>query len=494
MSSFSNWREDLREIVDSDSEDQNEKEIKEKKVKNKIDINPSIRESIESIGGQLIDIREISEGKCDDCTCEGCGPDGVGHQNPCIECGGHHKEETVDEALVSRRTKDWPKGSIDPSSTKERLAGDLYDLEKQDKRAAWTVAQLRAKKKKMKEDYSDREMLAVTKGQGKPMSKEMRARADAALAHHDAMRKKQKEARGVKEEVVDEAKVDTGKSDAEKATARNKRNTPPGANKKFDTSVFITRKTGESLGSARSRKRVEAHKKKQDAARVAKSKERATGTLRKYDADGDGKVRVIDAGYKPEGQLVESVAAGIALSPQELQIQRKKAQLDVRLAKKRQQSMNKIEKDSIDVEKQAKDVDVQEKVLDKFETGEKERIVKGMKKSSKDLKKRYGDKWKNVMYATATKRAKEAGDTSMSDKRYAAEDRAFDNVVSALRAKHGKDAVLTKDSPKPKAQSRPKAKPDTRTPEQKKSDQEQANIDARYGGRANRLAGRGLGT
>ena len=53
--------------------------------------------------------------------------------------------------LVSTRTKDWPKGSIDPSSNKEKLAGDLYNLEKQDKRAAWTVAQLRAQKKKKKE-------------------------------------------------------------------------------------------------------------------------------------------------------------------------------------------------------------------------------------------------------------------------------------------------------------------------------------------------------
>ena len=65
--------------------------------------------------------------------------------------------------------------------------------------------------------------------------------------------------------------------------------------------------------------------------------------------------------------------------------------------------------------------EVQEKVLDKFETSEKERIVKGMKKDKKGLEKRYGDKWKNVMYATATKRAKEAGDTSKSDKRYAYE-------------------------------------------------------------------------
>ena len=75
-----------------------------------------------------------------------------------------------------------------------------------------------------------------------------------------------------------------------------------------------------------------------------------------------------------------------------------------------------------------------------------------------------------------------------------AEDKAFDNVVGALRKKYGKDAVLTKDSPKPKAQPRPKAKPDTRTPEQKKKDQDHANVMARYGGEANYKAGRGLGT
>ena len=74
------------------------------------------------------------------------------------------------------------------------------------------------------------------------------------------------------------------------------------------------------------------------------------------------------------------------------------------------------------------------------------------------------------------------------------EDKAFDNVVGVLRKKYGKDAVLTKDSPKPKAQPRPKAKPDTRTPEQKKRDQDHANVMARYGGEANYKAGRGLGT
>jgi hypothetical protein len=49
---------------------------------------------------------------------------------------------------------------------------------------------------------------------------------------------------------------------------------------------------------------------------------------------------------------------------------------------------------------------VDERTLSKGETAEKERIVKGMKKSLAGFKTRYGDKAKSVMYATATKQAK----------------------------------------------------------------------------------------
>ena len=107
------------------------------------------------------------------------------------------------------------------------------------------------------------------------------------------------------------------------------------------------------------------------------------------------------------------------------------------------------EMDGIKAKMKKEEVEVQEKVLDKFETGEKERIVKGMKKDSKGLKKRYGDKWKNVMYATATKRAKEAGDTSKSDKRYAHEGYQVDEKISAsgyARAKkYREDQAREKD-------------------------------------------------
>ena len=52
---------------------------------------------------------------------------------------------------------------------------------------------------------------------------------------------------------------------------------------------------------------------------------------------------------------------------------------------------------------------VAERSLTKSEKKEKEKVVKGMKKSKKDFKRRYGDDAESVMYATATKIAKEKG-------------------------------------------------------------------------------------
>jgi hypothetical protein len=55
---FSNWRQDLSEVMDDNEAN---KQIKEKKVKNKIKINPNIGEAIEEIGGTLIEMVEIDE-------------------------------------------------------------------------------------------------------------------------------------------------------------------------------------------------------------------------------------------------------------------------------------------------------------------------------------------------------------------------------------------------------------------------------------------------
>ena len=62
---FSNWRQDLVEqdlieIVDG-PEDKVEKKVKEKKVSNKIVINPKLSEAIEEIGGEVLELTEVEE-------------------------------------------------------------------------------------------------------------------------------------------------------------------------------------------------------------------------------------------------------------------------------------------------------------------------------------------------------------------------------------------------------------------------------------------------
>ena len=63
---FSDWREDLIEVTgipeqDPKTDTDSEKEITEKKIKNKITINPSMKEAFEEIGGTLLEVTELDE-------------------------------------------------------------------------------------------------------------------------------------------------------------------------------------------------------------------------------------------------------------------------------------------------------------------------------------------------------------------------------------------------------------------------------------------------
>ena len=57
----SNWRHDLREIIVTADKDAEEPEIKEKKIKNKITINPKFNEAVEKLGGKLLTVEEVEE-------------------------------------------------------------------------------------------------------------------------------------------------------------------------------------------------------------------------------------------------------------------------------------------------------------------------------------------------------------------------------------------------------------------------------------------------
>lgn len=55
---YSNWRQDLSEVI---SDGENQIKIKEKKVNNKIKINPKLGEAVENLGGTLLEMVEIDE-------------------------------------------------------------------------------------------------------------------------------------------------------------------------------------------------------------------------------------------------------------------------------------------------------------------------------------------------------------------------------------------------------------------------------------------------
>ena len=74
METLSNWRADLREIRDTDfdipssqpeTEKQSKVRITDKNVKNKVVINPPMREAFEEIGGELLEVFELTEKEVD---------------------------------------------------------------------------------------------------------------------------------------------------------------------------------------------------------------------------------------------------------------------------------------------------------------------------------------------------------------------------------------------------------------------------------------------
>jgi len=91
----------------------------------------------------------------------------------------------------------------------------------------------------------------------------------------------------------------------------------------------------------------------------------------------------------------------------------------------------------------------EEKMTDD-EMKKREEIVKGMKDKEADLKKRYGDRWKAVMYATATKKAMEEGvaiKVTKTAPKIVKEDAVLDEAfkVGAMKLKDGSSVKLAKE-------------------------------------------------
>ena len=423
---YSNWRSTLREVT-SDAEAveiDNQPEIKEKKVKNKIKINPEFKEAVKQMGGELLEVKEVDS------------PDGETKDDKKAEADELKKKKISDkERKLKMRilrvkmmaTKQDAGGSIvagyEPKVNaikklvNERLGGKGYSR----------------KATKGGGDWPDSDRGAGNKATRRAGG-EVKAKSPTYQAHViNKKKKKHNCASKVKHE-----EYGIGNCIKEMHTLDEDGNVSH-----YD--IMFSNKIIKNVPSS-SLEILEGHM-HEHYVNEEKNKENFTphkmidpSTKKVYMANTyDEHMKYQKKGYVHEEKKSKKRNCGCGQDP------------------------------CITYGKQEK---VEEKVLDKFETGEKERIVKGMKKDTKGFKKRYGDKWKNVMYATATKKAKEAGDTSKSDKRYAVEGASW-----GLWKGDGKDKIRG-DGGKTSMKDRPKKYPYGKaTKENPRGKRDQAELD-----------------
>ena len=125
--STSNWRDDLREIVSTD--DEAEKIVKEKSVKNKIVIDPELKLE-QQLGGKVLKVDEVKEGMTTKAL-EGCPKCGKHHEGACEDVKEEVSDEyieTVQKQKQAEHEADLKRWQVEESILWDRIARDLTRL------------------------------------------------------------------------------------------------------------------------------------------------------------------------------------------------------------------------------------------------------------------------------------------------------------------------------------------------------------------------------
>ena len=371
---FSNWREDLYEIVDKIEKEKSDKKIVEKNISNKINVHPKMNEAIEAIGGQLIEMVEIDEvirnpesrkklraimdtdkGRKGDASkgenprskypserskqalhllLHGSGETGS-KGNPVRSRGGTNApaDERVGKGPNRAANAKYWAGNAGP--TRDRGSGN---------KAARRAAELSKEEFEIEEGMTIKDFKANRRN-----IKRREASVDAKSRGH------------VSKNIVTHGK--TYGTDEAKSGRANMSDYERSARKSFAMNpdqVGDTRETSD--------------------------KTKNQNKLRKQKAMGEFGESAVPG--KPAERL--GAVTAIPKSDQDAARERTLAKAAAIRAKK----LNKEE------------VELDEKTLTSAETKKREEIVKSMKKSAGDFEKRYPGRGKEVMYATATKQAK----------------------------------------------------------------------------------------
>jgi len=368
---FSNWRNDLCEVISVAEKEDDDVKITEKKVKNTIKINPSIKEAVEELGGTLLELVEINEDylveeiniAADYLYSEGLNEYGLDilieelglddFINFMIEI---NEDYYLTEAVQTRLQKKAggsiksPKGVRAQSSTNaalkkhgltRKISGGSSSTIKKERKSAVAKAVEKQPSKKPVRDAIARGIFGAVKAYQSGMERHKKAMglaketgktvAKAAKVAHEAGRR-------AGESKVGQA-VKKGASAAGKAVA-----------KKVKSDIETTKKALKKEEFELDEKTLTAAETKKKEEIVKSMKKGLSGFKSRY---GDRAKEVMYATATKQGKRVaEDVGAQVPLTPQELQKQKQKAQLDNQIAQLRKQSLSKVKKPEMQVAKE----------------------------------------------------------------------------------------------------------------------------------------------
>ena len=480
---FSHWRDDLREIVGGASpilssnpavssepssnihatDTQTAKKVTEKKVKNKIKINPEFKEAVEEIGGQLLEVKEVENNGDDELPIDsedekqkklqkdketmlkkriirmklravntGADDGIVASYQPEIEGAVQYfyeqgiNAEGLDQIIEEIGLDEFVEFVLD--------ASQFLTEETEEGRPArkMNVRTLKSTKKKAAEIKADRSDVVK---RGTPVDTLRRARAERST-------KKPKLAQPAKPAVVKSVEKVKKTQPAKKPNKQSLRDRVGSAFKKgVERHKAAVSKNEFTKGVASGVKAV--GKAVRDVDSVLKVNKKKTVNMQSYEPEGDtlSEVQVTKMGDAQQKAMQDAVL-------------RKKEEDAVKKEKKA------LKKEEVEVSEESKRT-TKGRWIDKkgrshkfsvsTHTGDEVHV-------SSIVKAQYPAKRVVITGQSAEKKKKEAAKKKKAVKeettfkrasRMVREDRdqAFKNVVSALQKKHGKDSVITKDNP-----------------------------------------------
>ena len=379
--SVSNWRQDLSEVMDDDIDS---KPIKEKKINNKIKINPKLGEAVEQLGGEIIEMVQVEEGDIiesvyDELVEEGYSQDeveyGIDIALNTLEEGYYDSAVASSKAAAERNKPERTLKDRIKSAAKKAIAGTARAAGKVMKTKAQVQAapgRAKAKVKSLADRVKSTAKAGYASGRG-PVEKKTSYRGAG-------VGRKEK----IGEEIAIDENVATGKarrakfggiqskpvgavSNDEKAAEYAKQSAAKKAKEKSAGEAAHKAASAKGLSPAEAEMRRKAAERK--AARMRKEevvdeklnlKKADMGDVIKdfYKSDapqfkGRSKEKrremAIAAKLTAErgGRRLGESSTEVAMSPQELALQKRKTAIDKMITMKRQQALQKTKKEEV---------------------------------------------------------------------------------------------------------------------------------------------------